>query len=244
MKPAHILRSPETGTDYRLYVETPDAAQHPGPWPVVIFLDGDDQFAPAVAAYRELRSEGGVPPLLLLGVGYGASYTQPGNRRGRDYTPVHHSDEPLSGGAQNFLKFLTATLWPMLRQHHAIDEQRRAIAGHSLGALFVLHALFQPQPFFTHHLASAPSIWWADRAMLQQAARLREQQRSLHARLYLSVGERDSSSMTGDLTLLEQQLADQPFDQLTVTAQRFPRKNHFNVLAPAFTAGLRALFRT
>ncbi len=245
------LHAPETGTDYRIYVETPAAgaarvavsdSDKAGPLPVVLFMDGDDQFAAGVAAYRELRDTGAVPPLLLVGVGYGASYAKPENRRGRDYTPAAHSDEPTSGGADGFLQFLTATLWPELARRYPVDANVRGIAGHSLGSLLVLHALFQENPFFTHHLASAPSIWWAERAMLAQVESLRARQSALAAKLYLGVGEKDSTSMTGDLALLEAQLAAKPFAGLDVVSRRFPKKNHFNVLPDSFGAGLLALF--
>ena len=62
------------------------------------------------------------------------------------------------------------------------------------------------------------------------------------AKLFLSVGEDDSESMTGDLALLERQLADRPFAGLEVISRRFPQRNHFDVLPDAFRAGLTALF--
>lgn len=242
MKPTFKLSSPETGTEYWIYEETP--ARSAGPWPVLIFLDGDDQFAHGVAAYRQLPASAGVPPLLLVGVGYGASYGRAANKRGRDYTPVRHSDEPASGGAEAFLDFLTAALWPELARRHPLAPGGHGLAGHSLSSLLVLHALFQPRPFFTHHLASAPSIWWADRAMLRQVAALRAGQSELPGKLFLCAGEEDTASMAGDLALLEKQLADQPFQELEITSRRFPRKNHFNVLPVAFVTGMTELFGT
>ncbi len=118
----------------------------------------------------------------------------------------------------------------------------RGIAGHSLSSLLVLHALFQPRPFFTHHVASAPSIWWADRSILQQVAKLRVSQSALPARLFLSAGEEDTASMTDDLALLENQLAAQPFTGLEIITRRFPKRNHFNVLPVAFATGMADLF--
>jgi hypothetical protein len=236
--PAFIVASPETGSDYWIYAEVPKT---PGPWPVMAFMDGDDMFGAAVAAYRALPA-GIVPPLLLIGVGYGGSFGRPANHRGRDYTPATHADEPSSGGADAFLRFLTDTLWPELARRYPIDPTVRGLGGHSLGSLLVLHALFQPRPAFTHFLASAPSIWWAERAMLGQVAALRARQADLPARLFLSVGENDSDSMTGDLTRLERQLTAHPFAALEIISRRFPRKNHFNVLPDAFEAGLGALF--
>ena len=69
-----ILHSPQTGTDYSIFVAAPAPARETGPWPAIAFMDGDDQFKYAVAAYRAARDTGEVPPLLLVGVGYGASF--------------------------------------------------------------------------------------------------------------------------------------------------------------------------
>jgi predicted alpha/beta superfamily hydrolase len=240
MKPSFKIFSSETETEYAIYVEEPKDAR--GPWPVVLCMDGDDQFSAAVAAYREARAAVTVPPLLLVGVGYGASYAKPANKRGRDYTPTAHSDEPTSGGAAAFFKFVTGALWTELADRYPVDEKRRGIAGHSLGSLFVLYALWSEPLFFTHYLASAPSIWWDNRSILEMAIQRHVQSAKLSARLFLSVGEKDSTSMTGDLALLEQQLTAHPFSGLDVTSRIFARRNHFNVLPDAFREGLSFLF--
>jgi predicted alpha/beta superfamily hydrolase len=241
MKPAFVLHSPETQTEYSIFIEEP-SPKEPDPWPVVLFMDGDDQFNPAVAAYRSLRKTGEIPPLLLAGVGYGASYSKPANKRGRDYTPTPHPDEPASGGAPAFTRFLTRTLLPGLAQRYPLSGDSRAIAGHSLGSLLALHALFEEPAFFTHFLISAPSIWWDNRSILAIASDRHARNSDLPARVFLSVGEEDTASMTGDLTLLERQLRQKPFTRLDVVTQRFPRRDHFNVLPDAFRAGLLALF--
>ncbi len=235
-KPTFILPSPETGINYALFVAEPPKS--PGPWPLALVMDGDFAFSDRIDLRPVLRSN----PVLFVGVGYGAGFGDPANKRGRDYTPVKHSDEPSSGGADAFLKFLTDTLWPELARRYPIDPARRGLAGHSLGSLLVLHALFQPKPFFTHYLASAPSIWWAERAILTQAADLRAKQASLPGKLFLCAGEEESESMTGDLLLLEQQLAAKPFTDLEIISRRFPNKDHYNVVPEAFATGLHELF--
>jgi len=242
MKPAFVIHSPETNTDYSIFIEAPIAQQGSGPWPAVLFMDGDDQFSATVAAYRSARKAGELPRLLLVGVGYGASYSKPANKRGRDYTQSHHSDEPSSGGAEAFTRFLTDTLWPELARRYPIDDTRRGIAGHSLGSLLVLYTLFREPLFFTHYLASSPSIWWDNRQILSFAAQRHATGPALFAQLFLSVGEKDSASMTGDLTLLERQLTTAPFAGLRWAVRRFPHRNHFNVLPDAFRVGLVALF--
>jgi predicted alpha/beta superfamily hydrolase len=235
-KPTFTLHSPETGTEYWIYVTEPKA---PGPWVAVAVMDGDDMAKPAVAAYKKY---GVALPLLIVGVGYGASYTKPANKRARDYTPVRAHEDPTSGGAAKFRTFLENTLWPELARRYPIRDDVRGLMGYSLGALLVLDALFQPKPFFTHYLAGSPAIWWGDAALLDQVATRHAQTPELRGKLFLSVGEKDSESMTGDLTRLETQLGELAFPNLEVTVRRFPKKNHFNCLPIAFETGLRELF--
>src|SRR5262245_20024345 len=142
MKSTFSLRSVETGTDYAIFSDAPDASREPGPWPAVLIMDGDDQFRFAVEGFRAARAAGEVPPMLLVGIGYGASYRDPKNKRGRDYTPTASSLEPESGGTDRFLSFVTRTLWPELERRWPLRNNARGIAGHSLGSLVVLHALF------------------------------------------------------------------------------------------------------
>lgn len=241
MAPAFTLHSPQTGTDYAILLETP-AATEMGPHPAVFFMDGDDQFRFAVAAYREFRAAGRVPPLVLAGVGYGASYMKPANKRLRDYTATAMATEAGSGGADAFVAFLTDTLWPELARRFPLRADARGLAGHSLGSLVVLHALFQRRPFFNRFLASAPSLWWDNRAPLCAAQQLQRTGVALPAKVFLCVGEDDTPSMTGDLELLEEQLSAMPFPKLEITSRRFPQRDHYNVLPDAFGEGLAALF--
>jgi predicted alpha/beta superfamily hydrolase len=233
-KPAFTLTSPETGTEYWLHVRKPKA---PEPWTTVVVLDGDDMFTEAVKA-----CEANDLPLLIVGVGYGGSFSKPVNKRVRDYTPVRAHDEATSGGAAKFRGFLTDTLWPELARRYPVRDEVRGIAGYSLGALLVLDVLFQSNPFFTHHLAGSPSIWWGNAAILEQVATRHAQTPELRGELFLSVGGKDSASMITDLARLETQLGELAFPHLEVTVRRFPGKTHFNCLPLAFLAGLRVLF--
>jgi ferri-bacillibactin esterase len=250
---AFSLSSPQTGTDYRILVEAPETADEPGPWPALIFLDGDDLFEIAIAAYGELRVSSAVPPLLLAGVGYGAlpmsfgnwttfTFAKSPNKRLRDYTATQMQTEPESGGADAFVAFLADTLLPELAQRYPVRSAACGLAGHSLGSLAVIHTLFQAKPVFTRFLASAPSLWWDDRSPLRQIAMRRENSPKLSAKLYLSVGSDDAPEMTGDFTLLEQQLAAKPFEGLELTIRRFPHRDHYSVIIDAFHEGMLILF--
>jgi predicted alpha/beta superfamily hydrolase len=204
-------------------------------------MDGDYLFDAASLASRTLCGAGRIPPAFVIGVGYGAGFGKPGNFRGRDYTPTASPEEPSSGGAGRFLAYLEGTLWPELSRRYPLRQEGRAIAGHSLGSLLVLYALFQPKPFFDLALASAPSIWWDNRSILGLISRLRGRRASLEASLYLGVGEGDSPSMSGDLGLLELQLKERPFKGLRVVSEVFPGRDHYDVAPHTMAAGLASL---
>jgi hypothetical protein len=240
-KPAFLSHSPETGTDYTIYVDAPAKAAPGEPFPAVLVMDGDFFFDTVVHESHVLCEAGRIPPTVIVGVGYGAGFGQPGNFRGRDYTPTASRDEPSSGGADRFLSYLTGTLWPELARRHPLRETGRVIAGHSLGSLLVLHALFQDKPFFDRALASAPSIWWDDRSILSAISRLRDHHSTLDGTLYLGVGEDDSPSMSSDLGLIEKQLKDRPFKGLRVISEVFPGRDHYDVLPFTVGAGLASM---
>jgi len=239
-KPAFISHAQDLGTDYHIYADVP-AGTRRKPMPAVLLMDGDFFFDTAVAAARELTKAGRIPPTVIIGVGYGASFGKPGNYRGRDYTNTTAAEEPLSGGAGRFLDYLTGTLWKELSARYPLRQKGRVLAGHSLGSLLVLYALFQKEPFFDLALASAPSIWWDNRSILLQVSALRKRQARLRGKLFLGVGEGDSPSMLGDLGLLEQQLKEHPFKGLSVCSQQFADRDHYNAPPVSVRSGLADL---
>jgi predicted alpha/beta superfamily hydrolase len=240
--PAFFSRADELDTDYAVYVHAPDTSAGPGPWPALIFLDGDYSFDVAANVYQALRESKEIPPAVVVAVGYAKPFNDPGNRRGRDYTPTTASEEPASGGADRFLAHLTGPLWLELARRYPLHQESSVLAGHSLSSLLALHALFQPRPFFRRVLLGAPSIWWDNRSFLTLLRRFRDQQATLPAQLFIGVGTEETASMIGDLLLMETQLAERPFEGLQITSVKFPGRDHYNVMPDLFSAGLRTFF--
>ncbi len=241
------------GTRYAIYIDKPkpSAGERSGEangaerrWIVVVGLDADDQFTELCKARAAVAKTQALPPLLLVGVGYGASYANPKNRRMRDYTPGPDAEAEGedAGGADAFLRLLETTLWAELGRRYPVDTRVRAIAGHSLGGLLALHALFQEKPFFNRALVSAPSIWWGERRVLRTVAARQEKRGRRAAKLFVCIGLKDGKDMLGDVGLLEVQLAARPVRGLEATFARFPGRTHYSAIPASFRTGLVALF--
>lgn len=238
---AFVLRAHDLDTDYHIFLDT---GKKRGDAPLVLVMDGDDQFTNAVKAARAASTDGKAPALNLVGVGYGGGYRSPKNRRARDYTPTASSDEDSpTGGAGAFHRFIGKTLLPELYQRMGYTPKSLVVTGHSLGALVGLYDLAQPKPIFDKFVISAPSIWWDNRSILKPLADAASTPLEPSVRAHLSVGEKDSESMIGDLKLLEQQFAENPRPGLDYIVKTYPGKNHFNSIDAAFPEAFEWLFR-
>lgn len=168
--------------DLRISVAVPDAELPEDGWPVLFVLDADDDFATArgiagsLAAWPEVWN---VRPMLVVGLGY-ARGTDVASARIGDYSPPATPDRlparpdgtpwPRHGGADDFLDLIEGEVRPLLARHWRIDTGRMALFGHSFGGLLTLHAALTRPASFGAFLISSPSIWFADRVVLDGLA--------------------------------------------------------------------------
>lgn len=166
-----------------VHVRVPETAPPAAGFPLLTVLDAGDTFAIAAATMRmqERRPEvTGVVPAVLVGLGGGIG-DDSGIERTRDYTPEVPPERlgqrpdgrpwPQTGGAEAFLDMLSALVIPRIASQYAVDPNRISLFGHSFGGLFALYALLTRPHLFRSIVASSPSIWFGERAILD---RLRE----------------------------------------------------------------------
>jgi predicted alpha/beta superfamily hydrolase len=234
-----VLRFAELATDYLIFVHAGRPGEKAG---LILLLDADDQFETARDIIDRLRRAGRLPNLHLVGIGYGGGYRSPLNRRIRDYTPSRDPEEAVeNGGAGLFLEFISKRLIPALSERLLIDQNNIGVAGHSLGSLFGLYALAQPNSSFSRYLVSSPSIWWHHRSVLEMLKA--SAQRGIPSRsAYFSVGDLDTDSMRSDLALLENQLRAEPIAKLEYRFQTIRGTDHYNAFPDAMANGLEWLY--
>ena len=114
---------------------------------------------------------------ILVAIGYKSNLPFETASRSLDYTPADISSgkpaqdprnpERMSGGSLDFQQIILNNITPWVEQHVKLDENHRAIWGHSYGGLFVLDSLLNMK-YFSHFFAASPSLSWADQRMIKK----------------------------------------------------------------------------
>lgn len=139
-------------------------------------VDGNAMFLSAAeAAWRSSASPyfngGGV----VVAIGYpldGQAHLFSA-RRIYDLTPPSPTAPDGYGGAEHLLAFIADTLKPFVESTVLLNSTigRQALYGHSFGGLLALYALFSRTSMFDCYVASSPSFFWDDLAILKHEER-------------------------------------------------------------------------
>lgn len=258
------------GRPYRLLVHVPATPPPPQGFPLVVVLDGNLYFATAVDALR-LQGRHFLRQAVVLGIGYQTDdIIAQLTLREKDLTlpittaqlekPIYRAvTGPKVPPATNYgdldllLRMIEEEAIPAVQQLAPLDLADRHIVGHSLGGLGALRALFHGPACWRTATASSPSIWWADRAVLQDRPLLDgrcAQPRSL----LLIVGGREEEkplgipalppgvdpaelAMAGNVKVLAAELSGNP--ALRVRAVVLPDDDHVSIVPLSISRALR-----
>ena len=258
----HSLHSETVGESFQIDVALP------GPWmgmrrdyplPVIYVMDANTVFGIAAQTLRFLQNADGVPPCLLVGVGYQLG----GPRRRRDYgwlrtrdlTPssddafyetllTQLGDQPLPdigppGGGEAFLDFLIGEVRPFIAERYATDPADQTLVGSSLGGLFSLHAYLTRPGAFTRHVANSPALWWRDgEAFATEAAANPDPA----TRLFLSVGGLETDPRWPMVDHMREMGRRLTARGLPAASHVFEGESHTSVIPAALSRGLRSVF--
>jgi hypothetical protein len=233
------------GDSFDLYLQRPSGTD---PLPVLIYLDAhlpSGRRIPQVV--RKMQDTGIFPDLLLVGIGHQKSYFR---KRNRDFIPPPRlvEEEFISkkkgyGQAKLFFRFLTSELIPFLREEHQVREDW-AICGHSLGGLFTLYSMLQPDTPFNRVISLSPSVWINRRNLLRIGASRRADGGKLSGRLYLAAGAMEEFNLIlPGMRAFEGWAAQGEGSDLVLKSEAIPWKNHFSVVRPGVQRGLEWIYR-
>lgn len=210
------FKSAINGRTYRVQIAMPFVPAPEQGYATLYLLDGDGYFgtysfaARMRALYRELE------PAVVVGIGYPESEADIKValvRRQYDLTPTQIDPKEAAltglpamgpeafGGADAFLQVIEREIKPRVAALLPVDSSRDILFGHSLGGLFVLHALFTHPDLFKTYLALSPSIWFNNRTVLGDEAAFAVAVKSGKAspRVLVAVGGNEQSPPVGPL---------------------------------------------
>lgn len=165
------LMSSDGTRSYRLRIAIPKRAPGPAGHPVAWLLDGKAALAHIDEAL--LTELDGATPPVIVAIGHDTPLRLDATERIRDYTPGTDSADPRGrrgGGADDLLDLIEGEMTARLAAAAPIDRSRQTVWGHSLGGLFVLHALLARPAAFSRYYAASPSLWWDDGAIVRGLA--------------------------------------------------------------------------
>jgi predicted alpha/beta superfamily hydrolase len=244
--PTFTLSSAIVRDSFSVFVRLPRHYHKNAPQrhPVIYHLDGNAYFdAVGHATARLARRKKLAPEPILVGIGYGNAYLMD-SLRVRDYTfPPALSDDslPVSGGGENFYRFIKEELVPYIDGQYRTDPTHRTLMGHSFGGYFTLYALLQDraeQALFTHYVAASPSLAYGRNYLMGQFADLSPGvKRNAPPRLYLTVGEMElAEGANDDFNRFIGLLTGKTFIRLR--AKIFKNTEHMGTALPTFEEGV------
>ncbi len=233
------VKSAILGATRSLYLAPPPGGKNLPATAVLVLLDADDepQFNAAVANIRFLEERLAIPPLLVVGVPNGAT-------RNTDLAPSATMDAAAaaktSDGVDRFARFLELEALPAVRTHYRTLPYT-VIAGHSLGALFVLNVLASRPGPYAAGIAMSPSLWWANGAL---GAPFAEGIKHLRApfRLFVSSGAYEPRIDTPTQQFIALLQAGVSTGSVEFRSQHYPEDSHALTPLSSLTDGLRFVF--
>lgn len=175
-------------------------------YPVVYMQDGQNLFDPATAYAGDWRLADSLRDLDADGVeAIVVGIFNAGPDRLHEYSP--EPDRRLGGGrGRRYLDFVTGTVKPLIDRDFRTrpDRTHTAIAGSSMGGLISLWAWLRHSDVFGAVGALSPSLWFADRAILDAVSGARHLAPS---RLYLDIGLDEPGQAVADVRRLRDLLA-------------------------------------
>ena len=178
-------------------------------FPVAYFLDGQNVFDSARAAYgMEWRADEAATELADAFNAMIVVAIDNSPERMNEYTPVPHTmnDRLVGGKADEYLRFLCEELKPWIDSEFPTrtEPEHTTMVGSSLGGLFVLHALTTRSDIFGNGIAMSPSLFWSEAAAVTRAkAWSPPADVSAPLRLWIDMGTREGKSDGGRKQLVD-----------------------------------------
>src|SRR5215207_1067511 len=224
-----VVKSQVLGEERVVLVRTPTGyARSSERFPVLYMTDGDAHIQHTSGTVSFLARNARMPEMIVVGI----SNTD----RTRDLTPTHvaqlpdnpNARFPTSGGADKFIKFIETELIPFVESKYR-TQPYRALAGHSLGGLFAVHAMITRPELFNSYVAVSPSLQWDNFMMIDRAKEFFKTRKEYDRTLFASLGN-EPGDIGDAFGLFRDELQRQQVKGFVWEAVRYDDEDHGSVV--------------
>lgn len=221
---------------YLIRIHLPESYNPTSSYPVLYQLDGSTTTGSVIQNYTRLQHSGNIGEVIIVTIDYVSN-----NARERDFTPTSHPEFRNSGGAANFLRFLTEELIPHIDSEYSTDIVfGNTLRGHSLGGLFASYVMFEGSMAFKHYIIESPSWWWDDNFSIGQEFAYAQSNSDLPVSAYFAVGGFEGAIMKGSFEVIRDRLQQRNYPSFSAQFEVLPKQDHLDVRNN--TNGLIAIF--
>jgi len=255
------LHSDYVGQDFELFISLPRSyTTNDTSYPVIYILDSYRAFT-IVRGLTDALSWPNpmIPEVILVGIGYGGKEQEAALNwvvgRTRDLTPVKNDVREESyqnrltrngilhidietGGAPQFLDFISKELFPLIESNYRIDNNLKMLSGYSAGGLFGLYALFHDPDLFSKYFIGSPSITsFQDSITFKYELDYANSYTDLSADVFMSVGQLEEDNAES-MRKIADLLYSRNYNKLNLKTMVFENENHYTCYSVAITRGL------
>jgi predicted alpha/beta superfamily hydrolase len=196
-------------------------------YPVLYMQDGQNLFEPqrAFIAGQHWRldeaadraiSERKASPMIIVGIDHG------GPERIEEYTPTYDPTRQVGGHAADYARMLIEELKPVIDSGYRTISNDTGVGGSSLGGLIALHLGLTRPDVFSRVAVLSPSVWWNNRAILQEFDRFK----GPRPRMWVDVGGREGKDTLRDARTLRDRLQEKGWTRQDFAYLEDPRGDH------------------
>ena len=242
-----FIQSIHVEDEFTIYIALPpNYPQTARKYPLIIGLDGDNEFEPMAGIVSQAIEEEGIPPAIFVGIGYGSEAAND-QKRNRDYTPskTQGVEDFETGGAEAFYQFMVKELIPELETRYQIDSgNTKTLMGHSYGGLFTLYALFQKRKTnpFDKFIPVAASFWYDSGVIFEYEAQYALEQPDLPVALYTAMGSLEGTVMVASFEEMNERLTMRAYPNLNFFYDLLHGYGHSRSDYVSYEKGLRYVY--
>ncbi len=235
------IKSNVLGEDRVILVRTPAGYEtNKVAYPVMYLTDGNAHIGHTSSTAEFLARNGRMSEMIVVGIN--------NTDRTRDLSPSRpkHAGAtgapqfPTAGGADNFLKFIETELIPEIEKRYRVTPYR-ALAGHSLGGLFAVHAMVTRPELFKAYVAVSPSLQWDNQFAVKKAEDFFKTRKEFNATFVMTLGN-EPGEIDDAFHQMKVALERNQAKGFAWEAQVLPDEDHGSVVLRSHYLGLRKIY--